>query len=94
MVISSMTLDLMEISILMVGEILAILPSSKALGAGIGFLNQSICPGGRKSLVSTVYMGFWWGGMTTYYEGKSALWWSMSHGKSGLVNSSRMSSSQ
>jgi hypothetical protein len=58
MVISSETPDLMEISILMLGEILAILPSSKASGVRIGLLNQSICPDGRKYLVSTVYMGF------------------------------------
>ena len=39
MVISSMILDLMEISILMVGDMLAILPFSKASGAGMGLLN-------------------------------------------------------
>jgi hypothetical protein len=42
MVISSMTPYLMEMSILMVGEILAIFPSSKASRVGIGLLNQYI----------------------------------------------------
>jgi hypothetical protein len=51
MVISSTIPGLREMSILTVGEILAMLPSSKASGAGIGLLNQSICPGGMKSLV-------------------------------------------
>jgi hypothetical protein len=37
MVISSMILGLMEMSILIVGEMLAMFPSSKAYGAGIGF---------------------------------------------------------
>ena len=40
------------ISIWMIGEMLAMLPSSKASGAGIGSLNQSTL-GGRKSLDST-----------------------------------------
>jgi len=40
-------------STLIAGEILAIFPSSKASGAGMGLLNQSTCPGGRKPLVST-----------------------------------------
>jgi hypothetical protein len=70
MVISSTTPDLMEISILMVGEILAILPYSKVSGAGIGLLNQSICPDGRNSLVLAAYMGFWLGGTKFSYEGK------------------------
>jgi hypothetical protein len=38
MMISSMTPGLMEISILMVGEMLARLPSSKASGAGMGVI--------------------------------------------------------
>jgi hypothetical protein len=80
MVISSIISDLMEISILMVGDILAILPSWKALGVGIGLLNQSICPDGRKYLVSTTYMWCWLGGMKASYERKSTLWWSASHG--------------
>jgi hypothetical protein len=56
MVISSMILGLMEISILTVGEMLAMLPSSKVSGVGIGLLNQSICPYGRNSLVLIAYM--------------------------------------
>jgi hypothetical protein len=51
--ISSTMPGLMEMSILMVGEMLARLPSSKASGAGMGLLNQSIVPDGIKSLVST-----------------------------------------
>jgi hypothetical protein len=39
MVISSMILGLMDMSILMVGEILAMLPSSQAFGEMIGLLN-------------------------------------------------------
>jgi hypothetical protein len=57
MVIYSMMLGLMEISILTVGEMLAIFPSSKASGARIGLLNQSICLEGIKSLVLIMYMG-------------------------------------
>ena len=72
MVISSMILDLMEISILTVGAMLAMLPSSKASGEGIGLLNQYICPNGRKYLVLTAYMGFWLGGTKASYEIKSA----------------------
>ena len=42
--ISSTTLGLVEILILMVGEMLAMFPSSKASGVGMGFLNQSTFP--------------------------------------------------
>jgi hypothetical protein len=73
MVISSTIPGLMEISSLMVGEMLAMLPSSKALGAGIGLLNQSICPDGRKSLVLIAYMEFLLGCVKASYERKSAL---------------------
>jgi len=59
MVISSKTPDLMEMSILVVGEILAILTYSKVYGERIGLLNQSICSDGRKYLVLTTYMDFW-----------------------------------
>jgi hypothetical protein len=62
MVISSMVLGLMEMSILIVGEMLAMFPSLKALGAGIGFLNQSIYPEGMKSLVSIAHKDDWIGG--------------------------------
>jgi hypothetical protein len=55
-VISSMIPGLMEMSILTVGEILAMFPYSKASGVGIGLLNQSICPNGIKSLVSIAHM--------------------------------------
>jgi hypothetical protein len=48
MVISSTSLGLMEISILMVGAMLAMFPSLKASRAGIGLLNQSICLEGIK----------------------------------------------
>jgi hypothetical protein len=72
MVISSMMPGLMEISILTVGEMLAILPSSKASGVGIGLLNQSICPDGIKYLDSIAYMEFWLGGAKASCERKSA----------------------
>jgi hypothetical protein len=58
MVISSTMPFLMEMSILMVGEMLAILTSSKASRAGMGLLNQSIGPTGIKYLVSTRKWGF------------------------------------
>ena len=38
--ISSTTSGLIERLILMVGEMLAVFPSSKASGVGMGFLNQ------------------------------------------------------
>jgi hypothetical protein len=94
MMISSIISNLMEISILMVGDILAIFPSSKVSGEGIGLLNQSICPDGIKYLVSIAYMGCWLRGIKASYERKSALWWSASHGQSGVVKSLRISSSQ
>jgi hypothetical protein len=59
MVISSMILDLMEMSILTVVEMLAMLPYSKESGAWIGLLNQYIFPEGIKSLVSIVHMEAW-----------------------------------
>jgi hypothetical protein len=62
MVISSMMPSLMEMSILMLGEMLVMFPYSKSSRAGIGFLNQSICPEGIKSLVSIVHMEAWVGG--------------------------------
>ena len=49
--ISSTILELVEMSILMVGEMLAMFPSSKVSGTGMGFLNQSTFPW-MKSLVS------------------------------------------
>jgi hypothetical protein len=52
----SMMSGLMEMSTLMVGEMLAIFPYSKALGAGIECLNQSIYPRGMQSLVSTTQL--------------------------------------
>jgi hypothetical protein len=72
MVISSMILGLMEISILIVGGMLAMFPSSKVSGAGIGLFNQSICPDGRNYLVSIAYMNFWLGGAKASCERKSA----------------------
>ena len=45
-------LELVEMSILIVGEMFAMFPSLKASGARIGFLNQSTFPW-MKSLVST-----------------------------------------
>jgi len=73
MVIFSMIPSFMEISILTMGEILAMLPSLKASRVGIGLLNQSICPDGRKSLVSIAYMEFLLGGIKASYERKSTL---------------------
>ena len=75
-----------EMSILMVGEILAMFPSLKASGAGMGFLNQSTALG-MKSLVSTAYWSWDCCGR------KYARWCISSHGKSGLVMASMMSSS-
>ena len=91
MMIYSMILGLMEMSILTVGEILAMFPSSKSLGAGIGLLNQSICPDGIQSLVSIVHVDAWLGGSKDSFERKRALWWSAFHGKSGVVSSYRIS---
>jgi hypothetical protein len=62
MVISSMIPGLMEMSILTVGEMLAMFPSSKSSRVGIGLLNQSTCPEGIKSLVSITHMEVWVGG--------------------------------
>jgi hypothetical protein len=62
MVISSMILGLMEMSILIVGDMLAMFPSSKASGVGIRLLNQSICPKGIKSLVLITHREAWVGG--------------------------------
>ena len=50
--ISSMISELVEMSILMVDEMLAMLNSLKAFGAGMGFLNQLTFPW-MKYLVST-----------------------------------------
>ena len=77
---------LSEMSILMVGEILAIFPSLKASGVGMGFLNQSTSSG-IKSLVSIAYWSW------DCYGRKYARWCISSHGKSGLVMASIMSSS-
>jgi hypothetical protein len=74
MVISSMTPFFMEISILMVGEMLAMFPPSKASGVGMGLMNQLISLHGIKSLVLTAYMGCWLGGVKDSCEKKSALW--------------------
>jgi hypothetical protein len=71
MVISSTIPNLMEMSILIVGEILAMFPSSKEYGVGIGLLNQSICPEGIKSLVSIEHMESWIGGKKDSCERKS-----------------------
>jgi hypothetical protein len=57
----------------------------------MGLLNQLICLDGIKSLVLTVYMGCWLGGVEASYGKKSALWCSASHGQSGVFNSSSMS---
>jgi hypothetical protein len=62
MVISYVIPCLMEMSILTMGEMLAMFPSSKLSGAGIGFLNQSICPEIIKSLVLIAHREAWVGG--------------------------------
>jgi hypothetical protein len=80
MVIFSTTPFFMEISILMVGEMLAMLPSSNTSGAAKRLLNQSICPDEIKSLVSTAYMGCGLGGVGDPCGKKSTLWCSASHG--------------
>jgi hypothetical protein len=51
---------------------LARLPSSKASGAGMGLLNQSIVPEGIKSFVSTAKIELWLGGMGASCGRKSA----------------------
>ena len=79
-VISSTMPFLMEMLILMVGEMLVMLPSSKSSRVGMGLLNQLICPDGIKSLVLTAYMGCWLGGVEDSYGKKSARWCSASHG--------------
>ena len=85
-VIYSSIPGLTEMSILMVGEILAILPSSKASGAGMGFLNQSTALG----MKSLVFIAYWsWDCCGRKY----ARWFIPSHGKSGVVMASIMSSS-
>ena len=48
-------LSLMEILMLMVSKMLAVLPSSKVLRVGIGFLKQSTKMGGIKSLDFMLY---------------------------------------
>jgi hypothetical protein len=73
MVIASMILGLMEMLILTVGKILAMFPSSKALGARIRLLNQSIFHDGIKSLVSIAHMEAWIGGSKAFYERKITL---------------------
>ena len=75
-----------EMSILMVGEMLAMFPSSKASGAGMGFLNQSTALG-MNSLVSIANWSW------DCYGRKYARWCISSQGKSGLVMASIMSSS-
>jgi hypothetical protein len=94
MVISSMILGLREMSILTVGEMLAMFTSSKASGAGIGLLNHSIFPDEMKSFVSIAHMEPWLRGLKDSYERKIFMWWSAFHGKSGVVSSLRISSSQ
>ena len=84
--IYSWILGVTEMSILMVGEILAMFPSSKASGAGMGFLNQSTALG-MNSLVSTTNWSW------DYCGRKYARWCISSQGKSGLVMASIMSSS-
>jgi hypothetical protein len=79
-VISLTTPFFMEISILMVREMLAMLPYSKELGERMGLLNQSICHDGIKSFVLTTYMGCWLGSVKALCGKKSALWCSASHG--------------
>jgi hypothetical protein len=71
MVIYSMIPCLMEMFILTVGEILAMFPSSKSSGVGIGFLNQSICHDEIKSLVLISHMEAWLGGPKASCEIKS-----------------------
>ena len=63
--ISSTISEVVEMLILMVGEMLAMFPSSKALGARIGFLNQSTFPW-MKYLVSTEN----WSDCDTSYSGR------------------------
>jgi hypothetical protein len=72
MVISSTILGLMEMSILTVGDILAMLPSSKEYVVGIGLLNHSIFPEGIKSLDLISHTEAWLGGSKASYERKSA----------------------
>jgi hypothetical protein len=56
-VISSTILGLIEMSILIVGEIITIFQSLKASCSRIGFLNKPTWPRGMKSLDSMVQTG-------------------------------------
>jgi hypothetical protein len=71
MVISSTIPGVMEMSIFTVGDMLAMFLYSKESGVGIGFLNQSICTKGIKSLVSIIHKGAWSGGGKTSCDRKS-----------------------
>ena len=82
--ISSIILELVEMSILIVGEMFAMFPSLKASGDRIGFLNQSNFPW-MKSLVSTKN---WSDCDTSSYGRKNERWCMSSHGYSGVVRGS------
>ena len=85
--ISSMILELVEMSILMVGEMFTMFPSSKASGAGIGFLNQSTFPW-MKSLVSREN---WSNCDISSFGRKNERWCMSSHGYSKVVKASSIS---
>jgi len=68
MVISSTILGLMEMLILIMGEILAMFPSSKEFWVGIGLWNYSIFPKEIKSLVLIAHMDVCIGGSKAYCE--------------------------
>jgi hypothetical protein len=92
-VISSMIPGLMKMSILTVGEMLAMFPSSKAFGAGIGLLNKSICLDGITSLVLIAHMEPFLRVSKASCKRKRTLGWSAFHGKLGIVSFSRIYSS-
>ena len=87
--ISSTISELVEMLILMVGEMLSMFPSLKASGAGIGFLNQSSFLW-MKYLVSTKN---WSDCDTSYSERKNERWCMSSHGYAMAVKASSISSS-
>ena len=87
--ISSMISELVEMLILMVGEMFSMFPSSKESGVGIGFLNQLTLPW-MKSLVSTEN---WLDCDASSSGRKNERWCMSSYGYSGVVRASSISSS-
>ena len=83
------SIGLVEILNLMVGEILAMFPSSKEYGDRMGFLNQSTLSW-MKYLVSTKN---WLDNDTCYFGMENEWWFILSQGYLGVVKDSSISSS-